>query len=77
MTCCLYLKQSESNYDFSDVSQNKDLTVCTTPSSVVILYTCTSGPHKVLVFPASTCSLEYSLASISFLTLFETRIYSS
>ena len=38
MTCCLYLKQSESNYDFSDVSQNKDLTVCTTPS-VVILYT--------------------------------------
>ena len=31
----------------------------------------------ILVFPASTCSLEYSLASISFLTLFETRVYST
>ena len=31
----------------------------------------------LVVFPASTCSLEYSLASISFLTLFETRVYSS
>ena len=31
----------------------------------------------ILVLTASTCSLEYSLASISFLTLFDTRVYSS
>ena len=31
----------------------------------------------LLVLTASTCSLEYSLASISFLTLFDTRVYSS
>ena len=31
----------------------------------------------LLVLTASTCSLEYSLTSISFLTLFDTRVYSS
>ena len=31
----------------------------------------------LVVLTASTCSLEYSLASISFLTLFDTRVYSS
>ena len=33
--------------------------------------------HPVVVLTASTCSLEYSLASIFFLTLFDTRVYSS